>query len=302
VRERRPDPWNYGIFVDAAEFRRELQWLMQHFEPITLAGLRAWINGEWKHRKAPMMVTFDDGYENNAKIAAPILQEEGCPALFFLITVYVGTERMLWTDEVRVRVMDWPGRSIRLPDGGEAPVPPVRGDRYMLSRRIKNDCKQLPDGGRATYLEYLRAETPGRIAVDDPEARRFMTWDDARGLVKQGFDIGSHTVEHPILSRLTREAIAHELRKSKQSIEHELGHPCTSVAYPNGLARDVNETVVDEARAAGYLFGFMGTAVWQNRRGDMRQIARVGVPGHADATAFEFCASGMHSLLSRWRA
>lgn len=299
VQERRPDPANYGNWVVASDFREQLLWLSRHFEPIGLDGLHRWETEEWNSRKPPLLITFDDGYRNNFQVAAPILLECGWPAVFFLATGYIGTDRMLWTDEVRSRVLNWPDPTIQMPGDGNIqqqmsiPLP----ERIELMRRIKQSCKELSEGDRAEYITYLRARVPGSIPVDDPEARAFMSWDEARLLVKMGFDIGSHTVEHSILARLDAAALQEELRRSKKMIEKEIGRNCLAVAYPNGQAQDVSEAVYDEVRAAGYVYGFMGTPGWQQRTGDPRRIQRIHAPGHQNLDTFQFYASGLHELL-----
>jgi peptidoglycan/xylan/chitin deacetylase (PgdA/CDA1 family) len=125
-----------------------------------------------------------------------------------------------------------------------------------------------------------------------------MSWDDARQLSAMGFEIGSHTVNHPILSQTSREKIASELRDSKAVIERELQRPCTAFAYPNGQIHDVNQTVFDEVRAAGYRWCFMSNPGWQKRGGDAHRIARIGCPGHTDMATFKLWASGLHTRLA----
>jgi peptidoglycan/xylan/chitin deacetylase (PgdA/CDA1 family) len=46
-----------------------------------------------------LAITFDDGYEDNYLIAAPILKSMGLPATFFIATSFVGTESVAWWDE-----------------------------------------------------------------------------------------------------------------------------------------------------------------------------------------------------------
>jgi len=80
-----------------------------------------------------------------------------------------------------------------------------------------------------------------------------MGWDELRALADRGVEIGSHTVSHPHLPRLSTEEIRRELRESRRRIEDELGRPCRVLAYPYG---EYDERCVTEARAAGYEFAF----------------------------------------------
>ena len=297
VKEPRPERWSYENWDPAATFRSQLQWVARWFEPVGLEGLRRWTSGE-KFQRPACLVTFDDGYRNNLTVAAPILKAEGVPAVFFLATDYIGADRTLWNDEVRVRVVNWRGTEIRMPDGTTQAVGGDAVGRRALSERINRQCKKIPNAERETYLEYLRAQTPQVNAMDDPEARALLNWHEARKLAGMGFDIGSHSVSHPILSRVPGDRIPYEIHESKTKIEQELGRPCEAIAYPNGTTDDVSDNVIEEVRRSGYQWGFMTTPVWHTSGDNPHRIPRVGFPGHSDLATFKFYVSGLHRRLS----
>ncbi len=297
--QARTDRWSYGNCDSADLFRAQLRWLKRHFSVQGLEGLRRWYDGKRPAEPKPaVLLTFDDGYRNNLTVAAPILKEEGVPALFFLTTGLIGTTNVLWNDEVRVRVLHWPEAEIAMPSGGNSVAPVETAARRALSDKINQACKQLTEQRLGEYLEYLREKTPSVGVMDDPEARAFLTWDEARDLARSGFEIGSHTVSHPILSRIDQGRVRAELRESKAALERELGQPCRALAYPNGTVHDVNATVLEEVRAAGYDWAFMTTPVWQKPGGDPHRIARIGFPGHTDLSTFKFYVSSLHTRLS----
>jgi peptidoglycan/xylan/chitin deacetylase (PgdA/CDA1 family) len=81
---------------------------------------------------------------------------------------------------------------------------------------------------------------------------RGMTWPQLRSLEQVGWEVGSHSLTHPHLTKLGDDALAHELRESRAACERALGHPVASIAYPYG---DVDARVVRAAAAAGYSTG-----------------------------------------------
>jgi peptidoglycan/xylan/chitin deacetylase (PgdA/CDA1 family) len=81
-----------------------------------------------------------------------------------------------------------------------------------------------------------------------------MGWERLGELRAAGWEIASHTVSHPHLSRLGEAEIAAELSESKAECERRIAAPCLSLAYPYG---DFDERVVRAAREAGY--GFAAT-------------------------------------------
>jgi peptidoglycan/xylan/chitin deacetylase (PgdA/CDA1 family) len=295
--ERRPDRWSYDNWVDAASFREQLRWLKQILEVTDLAGVRRWHEGKWRGPKGPALITFDDGYRNNVTQAAPILLEESLPAIFFLASGYVGTSRVLWLDEIRVQVLNWPEPSVRLPSGETREIPSDLAERRRLANETVEGIKQLTEEPCRSYCDYLRSKTEQVELMDDFEARSFMSWDDARKLREMGFEIGAHTVNHPILSKIAPERLASELAESKAMIERELNFSSKALAYPNGSARDVNEQVFAETEKAGFEWAFTTAAQWQKPGVNPYQIGRICVVGHTDLATFKFYASGLHTRI-----
>lgn len=78
-----------------------------------------------------------------------------------------------------------------------------------------------------------------------------LDWEELRGLVAAGWEVGSHTCSHPRLARVDDELIARELSESKRVCEAEIGAPCASLAYPYS---DYDERAVRAAGEAGYRF------------------------------------------------
>ena len=57
-----------------------------------------------------LAITFDDGYQSNATIAAPILERHGQRACFFVTTQFIGTDHVPWWDaekRIQVPLMTW---------------------------------------------------------------------------------------------------------------------------------------------------------------------------------------------------
>ena len=88
--------------------------------------------------------------------------------------------------------------------------------------------------------------------LDGPHASELvpMSWDELRTLSEAGWEIGSHTVSHPHLTRLAESSLFKELEESRSHCELNLGRDCRSLAYPYG---DFDDRVISAARTAGYL-------------------------------------------------
>jgi peptidoglycan/xylan/chitin deacetylase (PgdA/CDA1 family) len=82
---------------------------------------------------------------------------------------------------------------------------------------------------------------------------RLLNADEAKALVEAGMELGSHTMSHPDLRKLSDQDLASELEESKAAIEKITGRPCRTFAYPYGLYDD---RVTEATAAAGYELAF----------------------------------------------
>lgn len=69
--------------------------------------------------------------------------------------------------------------------------------------------------------------------------------------LSDGFEIGAHTMTHPILTRTTDARARQEIMQSKSHLEAIVGRPVTSFCYPRGMYLPRHVSMV---RAAGYSY------------------------------------------------
>jgi glycosyltransferase involved in cell wall biosynthesis/peptidoglycan/xylan/chitin deacetylase (PgdA/CDA1 family) len=96
------DPADDYSTVSSTEFRRQMEFLHQHYRVLPLAdAVRAVVTAGAGERI--VAITFDDGYRDNATIAAPILRSLGLPACFFVSTDMIGSSQPFPHDVVQGR-------------------------------------------------------------------------------------------------------------------------------------------------------------------------------------------------------
>jgi peptidoglycan/xylan/chitin deacetylase (PgdA/CDA1 family) len=79
-----------------------------------------------------------------------------------------------------------------------------------------------------------------------------LTWDEVAEMAALGFDIGSHTMTHPDMARLTDEEARRELVDSKKLLETKLGRPVRFFAYPFGEPENFRSEQLALVTEAGY--------------------------------------------------
>jgi peptidoglycan/xylan/chitin deacetylase (PgdA/CDA1 family) len=192
-------------------------------------------------------ITFDDGYRDNLDLAAPLLEDLGIPATFFLVPGLLSGDVRPWWEilawgftRAKPAVVNWDGRAL-----------PTRGRRGLRSFRwLAERLKLLDLATREERVGELLGllEPEGRAGED----RLFLDWDGARELVRRGFTVGSHSMRHAILSREDPQEQATDLIGSRRQLEAELDVPVSLLAYPNGTRADYDAHTVRAAARAGH--------------------------------------------------
>jgi len=212
---------------DAPSLTTQLRYLRRHF-PIVPLGHIVDALGEGRPLKNEIVLTFDDGLQNNATVAYPILKSLGIPATFFVCPGLVGTGRWLWTHEARCRLQSLSSDSLLTLAHQLSSPEPTRGG-------IVEWMKTLPLDDRHAAEEKIRQATPHfQPSVMEREACDLMDWDALRSLDPDLITIGSHTLTHPILPTLDEAAIHFEMAESRRQLEQKLNRPVNYFCYPNG--------------------------------------------------------------------
>ncbi|MEM7262014.1 MAG: polysaccharide deacetylase family protein [Planctomycetota bacterium] len=154
--------------------------------------------------------------------------------------------------EQQLRWARWLGRSF-CPHGRPENLPPRK-----LSVTFDDGYCDLLDHAVPLLLQYQIPAT--FYVVSESRRDHWNQWEDQdshalfepnhwRELSNLGFQIGSHTLDHPRLTECSDAELGRQLVESKAQIEDAIGCPVTSLAYPWGAHDD---RVVDGARRAGY--------------------------------------------------
>jgi peptidoglycan/xylan/chitin deacetylase (PgdA/CDA1 family) len=231
------DPWS--LCLTPEHFAEHLE-VLRKYRRVRLDRLNpGWSFGE----KLTVAVTFDDGYADNLHEAKPLLARYSTPATFFIATGSIGETREFWWDELERIVMqsETPPRS---PDI-------VNETREEIYQRIYAELQPLSHAVRRELLDEMLAAS-GQSAAARP-THQTLTLEELKQLAADDlFEIGAHTVTHPLLAAQPVETQDRELRESKSWLETLLERPVTSFSYPYGGSSHYSSETVQAVRRAGF--------------------------------------------------
>jgi peptidoglycan/xylan/chitin deacetylase (PgdA/CDA1 family) len=292
-------------FIDAESFDAQMRYVCRYYRPIALSELVAAYREGRKPPERSVAVTFDDGFANNHSVAFPILRRHSVPFTVFVTTGLLDTPgAMLWTERAKRALFLHPERSVSWALAGTALTldlssPSSRAD---ASKAVLNRLKRLAPADRNQALEDLERVCGLRpVQEEERERYEFLTWAQAREMASAGVEIGSHTVNHPILTTLDAATLRDELVESKRRVETALGRACVSFAYPNGSPADFGPREKAALRAHGYACGLSLNGSL-NDTPDLYEIDRINVGRHLDPPSFHVAMTGMLGAARRARS
>jgi peptidoglycan/xylan/chitin deacetylase (PgdA/CDA1 family) len=248
-------------------------------------------------------VTLDDGYEDNFRVAAPILRRLGVPATFFVVSDYVQTGRLFWWEQLaqmlratRERRIDLRTVLPELAAGSDAVNLPLatheaRWRSYERLSAMLRTGSHVELAGRMARI----AEALGVRPRDEGRDYGLMSWAQLQELARQGFEIGGHTATHSNVFGASERLLQAEIVASARAIESRIGAPVLSFAYPYGHYDRHDPTVARLLNKSGCQVAFTGHAGVVQGRPDPYLLPRATLN-----RPFGFaCAYNVQDALSR---
>jgi peptidoglycan/xylan/chitin deacetylase (PgdA/CDA1 family)/CelD/BcsL family acetyltransferase involved in cellulose biosynthesis len=269
--------WHYPAAPGAGAqgFERQLRRLAQMGTVVPLApALRSLTTGQPLPPRA-IALTFDDGYRDNLEVGVPVLERLGLPATFFLVPgILDGTVRPWW--ETVAWAVAHSGKATVGWDGQKLPVRGRGGPRSLawLTERLKRLDQTARHRAVAELLERLEPDGEPDIGG------LFLDWDGARELLRRGFAVGAHSMDHAILARESPRAQLQDLVESRRRLEAELDVAVDLLAYPNGSRADYDTVTVDAAERAGYRHALTARSGWNSPGTPLFEVRRVVLEPH----------------------
>lgn len=235
-------PWE----IDLTRFRQHLRWIADTYKVIPLKDAVQRLNSGTLE-KGCACITFDDGYMNNATVAANVLKEFDFHATFFCTSAYLDGD-MMWNDKVIESVRNWPEATLNLEALDIIALPVGSADEKLAATHtILNKLKY------ADFEERLKIANDLNQQCAAPAERLMMTAKEIQQLKEDGMTIGGHTHDHPILLKLDAEQARQQILQNKTILEEIISEPLDLFAYPNGKPGvDYNQDHIQMIKQAGY--------------------------------------------------
>jgi peptidoglycan/xylan/chitin deacetylase (PgdA/CDA1 family) len=297
------DPQQDGSLVTAENFRAQLRLLKECYQVVSPDQVRDWIVDGKDLPALAILLTCDDGLRNALTGMAPILREEELSCLFFVLGASVAdNSRILWYEELYLLMLAAPAGNYSFDLAGTTFDLGDRSQRRSAWWSLVQKLSQYDQDERVRFIEASRVRfglaNGWNSGCWDHEAQRqrfsLLNAEELRQLVDQGMSIGSHTLNHPILSRQTSEEAWREISESRSVLESAVSKPVWALAYPFGDPASVTTREMQMAEQAGFQCAFMNVGGGFGAQLPRFAMPRVHVTADMNLSEFEAHVSGFH--------
>ncbi len=195
------------------QFKDDLDFLMEKYSPISLFDLLNFIKTNNMLPEKVFLLTFDDGFREMHDIVAPILLEKGISATFFINSAFIDNKTLCYLHKASILVEHLQKiRSRTLKD-------------IIKQMLYKYGIQNIDIRSCILSIKYEQKDVLDEIAhlinvdFDDYllKNKPYLTSDQIKGLIDDGFTIGAHSIDHPFYSSLS---IEDQLYQTIESIKH----------------------------------------------------------------------------------
>jgi peptidoglycan/xylan/chitin deacetylase (PgdA/CDA1 family) len=186
-------------YKNVTQFSADLDFLLKHYKPVTPADIIKSIEQNNALPKKSFLISFDDGFREVYDIIAPILEQKGVPALFFINPAFIDNKVLFYRCKISLLIHEL------LKHKQESAFATIFYDTLEVQKKSIDEIiislKKL-DQNTAGILDELATKIDFSFEQYLTTQQPFLTQQQLISLHNRGFFIGGHSMTHPYYNKL----------------------------------------------------------------------------------------------------
>ena len=242
---------NAGLEVTPEYLENTVKFLRKNnYEIVSLSRMTKILNDNYKNKKFAVL-TFDDGYIDNYMHAYPLLKKHKVPFTIYVTTNFPDGNAVLWWYILEDLILKEARIEFQL-----------NGLEYQYScasllqkERAYKQIHGLIFNGPSNDLrqQFLQVFKNYDINFLKKTSELALTWEQIREMSRDPLvEIGAHTINHHVLSKLPDSAVQKEIEGSRDKIESEINQKVEHFSYPFGTRNEVGQREFGITKKCGF--------------------------------------------------
>ena len=217
-----------GYSVSTSFLEGLVPFIQEHYTIVSLSDVISSRNKRTPLPSHPLLITFDDGWNDNAIFAAPIFAKKNVPWVLFVATSAMDSGPHWWQETLLSALRSGAARYETL--------------KSAALRVAQDDVRELPDDPELSILLLYGTLPPAHRdnlidtycgSSGSRRPRDMANWNELHTLHRAGVGIGGHGNSHLPLTMVADPRC--EIAESKRALEEKLGlGECITMSFPHG--------------------------------------------------------------------
>lgn len=205
------------------QFKQDLDYMLEYFQPVKMS---EYLSGHVPvdPNRPPMVLSFDDGLIQCYDDVMPILISKGVPATFFLNNAFIDNMSMFFRFKVSLLLEELrkitPEKKYRAAQLLHCDVKEIRSRLLSVNYVEREITDQVADSWGFSFSDYMTKEPI------------YLTSIHIKKMLNEGFEFGSHGIDHPLFALLKRKVTIDHIRSSVEGLRKKYGLDHKYFAFP----------------------------------------------------------------------
>jgi len=205
------------------QFKEDLDYLLKYFQPVKMSEFLQ-DKMPLDPKRPPMVLSFDDGLIQCYEDLMPILISKGVPATFFVNNAFIDNRAMFFRFKV----------SLLVEEIDKIPEEQIRRAAQILHCEVRDIRKRL------MTVSYVEREITDQVAdlwefsFSDYMSKSpiYLSSMHIRKMIEEGFEFGSHGIDHPMFSLLKKSTSIEHIQASVEDLRKRYELDYKYFAFP----------------------------------------------------------------------
>ena len=209
-------------FRSLRQFKADIEFFLRSYTPISLQDVVSHLEGAGRFPKRCFFLTFDDGFCEIHDVVATVLYAKGISSVFFLTTSVIDNRDLIYPQKKSLLIR-------ALASQRDSP------GKREVSQHLANAGVKSPDlPSRIRSITYRQRHVLDELgpflgcdfAAYAASAQPYLTSEQTRDLMRKGFVIGAHSVDHPLYFELNLEEQLIQTQNSLSWLSSRFDYDC----------------------------------------------------------------------------
>lgn len=236
------------------KFIKKIKFLKKKYNILSLNQILYLIKNNKHFPSNTCAITFDDGFENNYSIAAPILEKFKIPTTFYFSTDFINNNTMSWIDKIEYTFEKTKKTKVLLPWNKKPLEINNKKNKIFVLDQIR---KKLKNKNKNSIIEKVVNDIFKQLQVKkiislNGELDKKISWSKVKKLnCSDLFTIGGHSHRHISLTSVSLKEAKIEIDKSIRLFKKKIGINLQHYSYPEGQKIDFNLAIKKHLKMRG---------------------------------------------------